>query len=148
MNFSFPLHFHFQPFGQGVDDGNPHSVQAAGKFVSFVIKFSARREGRSSPPPRQAVPLWMDPNGNPAPVVLTVTLLSSLTITSIVSQRPAKASSMLLSTTSHTKWCKPRLLVAPIYIPGRFGPPPAPPAPESVIHHNFSQRSPLSSPTP
>ena len=34
--------------------------------------------------------------------------------------RPAMASSTELSTTSHTRWCRPVGPVEPMYIPGRF----------------------------
>ena len=33
---------------------------------------------------------------------------------------PDKASSIALSTISHTKWCRPLVSVEPMYIPGRL----------------------------
>ncbi len=36
------------------------------------------------------------------------------------SQKPAMASSTELSTTSQTRWCRPRTPVDPMYMPGRF----------------------------
>ena len=44
--------------------------------------------------------------------------MSSLIETTILSQCPAKASSIALSTISQTRWCKPVAEVEPIYIPG------------------------------
>ena len=41
-------------------------------------------------------------------------------VTSMWSQYPAMASSMELSTTSYTKWCKPFSLMSPIYMAGRL----------------------------
>ena len=38
----------------------------------------------------------------------------------MVSQKPAIASSTELSTTSVTRWCRPRSPVEPMYIPGRL----------------------------
>lgn len=35
---------HFHAFGQGVDDGNPHAVQAAGELVVFVGELTARMQ--------------------------------------------------------------------------------------------------------
>ena len=43
------------------------------------------------------------PTGIPRPLSITVMELSSLIVTSIVSQNPAKASSTALSTISYTK---------------------------------------------
>ena len=42
------------------------------------------------------------------------------TVTLMVSQKPARASSMALSTTSYTKWCNPWAPVDPMYMAGRF----------------------------
>ena len=41
-------------------------------------------------------------------------------MTATVSQRPASASSTELSTTSYTRWCRPRTPVEPMYMPGRL----------------------------
>ena len=35
-------------------------------------------------------------------------------------QKPAMASSMELSTTSYTRWCRPRTSVEPMYMAGRL----------------------------
>ena len=59
--------------------------------------------------------------GMPLPSSVTDMELSSWITTSILEQWPAKASSIELSTTSKTMWCKPvPSSVSPIYIPGRF----------------------------
>ena len=58
--------------------------------------------------------------GIPLPLSSTVMLLSGLITTRIRSQYPARASSMELSTISYTRWCRPRIEVVPIYIPGLF----------------------------
>ncbi|VWM18330.1 Uncharacterised protein [Collinsella intestinalis] len=57
--------------------------------------------------------------GMPRPLSTTVIELSGWTVTSMLEQKPAMASSTELSTISHTRWCKPVELVEPIYIPGR-----------------------------
>src|SRR5262245_58822935 len=56
----------------------------------------------------------------PRPSSSTVTLESMWMVTSTRVQKPARASSMELSTTSKTRWCRPRSAVSPMYIPGRF----------------------------
>src|SRR3954451_11006059 len=58
--------------------------------------------------------------GKPRPLSVTETPPSASRTTSMVSQYPAIASSTALSTTSHTRWCKPRSPVEPMYIPGRL----------------------------
>ncbi len=57
--------------------------------------------------------------GMPEPLSRTVTELSGWSVTSILSLRPARASSTLLSTTSYTRWWSPRGPVEPMYMPGR-----------------------------
>src|SRR5207237_4653767 len=56
----------------------------------------------------------------PRPLSRTETLPSTCTVSSILSQNPARCSSIELSTTSKTIWCKPRSSGSPMYIPGRF----------------------------
>ncbi len=59
--------------------------------------------------------------GMPRPLSVTDTEPSLFMLTSILSQYPAKDSSIALSTTSYTMWCKPDpSSVSPMYIPGRF----------------------------
>ena len=58
--------------------------------------------------------------GMPRPLSATVTELSGCIHTSILSQYPANASSTELSTTSYTRWCRPRGPVEPMYMPGRL----------------------------
>ncbi len=61
------------------------------------------------------------PTGIPRPLSFTVTEPSAFNITSMRSQYPANDSSIALSTTSYTMWCKPvPSSVSPIYIPGRL----------------------------
>ena len=50
---------------------------------------------------------------------ITVTEPSRFSVTSMLSQKPASASSMALSTISYTRWCSPRSSVEPMYMPGR-----------------------------
>jgi hypothetical protein len=59
------------------------------------------------------------PTGIPRPSSETETALSSWTVMRISEQYPASASSMELSTISHTRWCNPRGPVEPMYMPGR-----------------------------
>ena len=58
--------------------------------------------------------------GMPRPLSTTVIELSACTVTSILVQKPAMASSTALSTISHTRWCRPLELVEPMYMPGRL----------------------------
>ena len=64
--------------------------------------------------------------GMPRPLSRTVTELSAWMVTSMRSANPARASSMELSTTSTTRWCRPRVPVEPMYIPGRRRTPSSP----------------------
>src|SRR5437868_12566174 len=56
----------------------------------------------------------------PRPLSATVMELSAWIETVISSQNPASASSIELSTTSYTKWCRPFSPVDPMYMPGRL----------------------------
>ena len=58
--------------------------------------------------------------GMPRPSSSTATLPSASTVTVIKDACPAWTSSTPLSNTSHTMWCRPLVLVLPMYIPGRF----------------------------
>ena len=61
------------------------------------------------------------PVGMPRPLSSTEIELSVWIVTTISSQKPASASSMALSTTSNTMWCRPvPSEVSPMYIPGRL----------------------------
>jgi hypothetical protein len=57
--------------------------------------------------------------GMPRPLSLTDTEPSLCTRTSMRLALPARASSTELSTTSHTRWCRPFMPVSPMYIAGR-----------------------------
>jgi len=59
--------------------------------------------------------------GMPRPLSITLIELSVWIVTVISLQKPANASSMALSTTSNTMWCRPvPSEVSPMYIPGRL----------------------------
>ena len=58
--------------------------------------------------------------GMPRPLSTTRTPPSASRVTSTWSQYPASASSTELSTTSLTRWCRPRAPVEPMYMPGRL----------------------------
>ncbi len=58
--------------------------------------------------------------GMPRPSSTTVTLPSVSIVTAISVQNPASASSTELSTTSYTRWCRPRVPTSPMYIAGRL----------------------------
>src|SRR2546423_12974657 len=58
--------------------------------------------------------------GMPRPLSFTETEPSTWIVTSIRVQNPARCSSIELSTTSKTMWCKPRSSGSPMYMPGRF----------------------------
>lgn len=60
------------------------------------------------------------PTGMPRPLSITRTPPSARIVTSIVSACPASASSTELSTTSYTRWWRPRSPVEPMYMPGRL----------------------------
>src|SRR5207253_8467615 len=56
----------------------------------------------------------------PRPLSRTETEPSTWIVTSIFEQKPARCSSIELSSTSNTMWCRPRSSGSPMYIPGRF----------------------------
>src|SRR5665647_1750593 len=58
--------------------------------------------------------------GMPRPLSTTLTPPSDCRVTSMCSACPASASSIELSTTSQTRWCRPRSPVEPMYILGRL----------------------------
>src|SRR5438045_2300001 len=61
------------------------------------------------------------PVGMPRPLSRTEMELSVWIVTTISSQKPARASSTELSTTSNTMWCRPVPSdVSPMYMPGRL----------------------------
>ena len=63
---------------------------------------------------------WM-PVGMPRPLSRTVHEPSGLSVTTTSLAKPASASSMALSTTSYTMWCRPEpSSVSPMYMPGRL----------------------------
>ena len=87
------------------------------------------------PPPPNLPPAWStvittstvdlcsvgcSSTGMPRPSSLTRTAPSAWMVTSMRLAYPARASSTELSTTSYTRWCRPRSVVEPIYIPGRL----------------------------
>ena len=69
--------------------------------------------------------------GMPRPSSDTRIPFPSVMVTVMVSQWPARASSMELSTTSYTKWCSPRTPTSPMYIDGRIRTCSSPPGPGS-----------------
>ena len=58
--------------------------------------------------------------GMPRPLSSTVTPPSARSVTVTSSAKPAIASSTELSTTSWTRWCRPRSPVEPMYMLGRL----------------------------
>ena len=56
----------------------------------------------------------------PRPLSRTETDPSTWMMTSIFEQNPARCSSIELSRTSNTMWCRPRSSGSPMYMPGRF----------------------------
>ena len=70
---------------------------------------------------REEVPVagWMSV-GMPRPSSSTETLPSASTVTVMKDACPAWTSSTPLSRTSQTMWCRPLVLVLPMYMPGRF----------------------------
>ena len=58
--------------------------------------------------------------GMPRPLSTTRTEASAQMVTSMLVQTPASASSTELSTTSYTRWWRPRCPVDPMYMPGRL----------------------------
>src|SRR5438132_246888 len=64
--------------------------------------------------------------GRPRPLSLIEHEPSTCSVTSMRSQKPARCSSIELSSTSKTQWCSPRSSVGPIYIPGRWRTPARP----------------------
>ena len=66
------------------------------------------------------LPVAWRSTGMPRPSSTTSILPSAWIVTSIRVAWWAIASSMLLSTTSHTSWCRPRTSVEPMNMPGRL----------------------------
>ena len=63
----------------------------------------------------------LTPTGMPRPLSVTEIELSAWMVMTMSSQWPARASSMELSTTSNTMWCRPvPSEVSPMYMPGRL----------------------------
>jgi len=44
VNLSVSPNFHFQPLGKSIDDGDAHTVQAAGDAVGLMVELAARVE--------------------------------------------------------------------------------------------------------
>ena len=63
------IYFHFQPFGERVDDGKPHAVQAAGDLVSAAAEFAARVQFGQNELDRGDPLFVMDARGDAAAVV-------------------------------------------------------------------------------
>lgn len=69
MDVPVLVHFHFQPFGQRVDDGKPDAVQAAGDLVSAAAELAACVQFGQDEFDRRNALLVMDARRDAAPVV-------------------------------------------------------------------------------
>jgi hypothetical protein len=114
-----------EPFGQRVDDRDADAVEAArdlvGIVVAGVLELPARVElGHDDLGGGDAFAL-VDPGRDPAAIVLDADRAVGVEVIRIRSQWPASASSIALSLTSNTMWCRPEpSSVSPMYMPGRL----------------------------
>jgi hypothetical protein len=107
--------------GERVDHRDAHAVEAAGHLVGLVVELAAGvQDGEDDLERRRSSSGDAWPTGMPRPLSSTVTELSGWTVTLILVQKPAMASSTELSTISHTRWCRPADEVVPMYMPGRL----------------------------
>ena len=106
---------------QGVHDRHAHAVEAARHLVAAAAELAAGvQRGEHDLGGRRGLGCWgWSPTGMPRPSSLTRQAPSASTVTSMRVQAPAMASSTALSTTSHTRWCRPVGPVDPMYMPGR-----------------------------
>ena len=107
---------------QGVDDRDADAVQAAGDRVAAAAELAAGVQHRQHDLDGGAAVLGAGDrlDRDATAVVETLTEPSAWIVTTILSANPAMASSIALSTTSLTRWCRPRELVVPMYMPGRL----------------------------
>ena len=102
VELAVAAHFGDQPFGQRVDDGHTHAVEPARHLVRRAVRaeLAAGVQLRQNHGERRRSLVFHQVDRNARAVVRTVTELSGWRVTSILSLRPARASSTLLSTTS------------------------------------------------
>ena len=115
-----PADLDLEPPGQGVDHRDADAVQAAGDRVGLAVELAARVQGGQHDLDRGPLLDRVLVDGDATAVVGTRTPPSASSVTSMVSDYPASASSTALSTTSWTRWCRPRSPVEPMYMPGRL----------------------------
>src|SRR5258708_855358 len=112
-----------QPFGEGVHDRDPDAVQAARNLVRVLVELAAACNSviTISAAERLRSSSSLMSVGMPRPLSTTEMELSVWITTLMSSQCPARASSIALSTTSNTMWCRPvPSEVSPMYMPGRL----------------------------
>ena len=89
-----------QPLGERVHHRDADAVEAARDLVGLLVELAAGVEARHHDLGRGAPLAGVHVHRNAAAVVATVTLPSAWIVTLISLQKPARASSMELSTTS------------------------------------------------
>ena len=116
--FRVAVNLGYQKAGKRVNNRNPNSVQSSGNFISTSFtKFSpAARLNRF----QADFPVfeWYQQGCRPSSSTKHFRLHEDKH--QYFAKKPAMASSMALSTTSHTRWCRPAISVVPIYMPGRL----------------------------
>jgi hypothetical protein len=111
-----------QDVGQGVDHRHADAVQTAGDLVGTVVELTAGVQHGHDDLGRRPPFFGVDVHRNAAAVVLDRDGLVGVDGDARSGRSdPASASSIELSTTSKTMWCRPvPSSVSPMYMPGRF----------------------------
>src|SRR3546814_636566 len=108
-------------FAQRVDHRDANAVQAAGNLVAVVVELTAGVQLGHDDLRRRDALFLVDVDRMPRPLSDTDTEPSSWMVTVTLSAWPARASSIELSTTSNTMWCRPvPSWTSPMYMPGRL----------------------------
>ena len=108
-----------EPFGQRVDDRNTDAVEPARDFVGGVLEFAAGVQHRQHDF-RGGLAAFVHVDRNAPAVVDDRDRSVDVNRDFDVLQNPARASSIELSTTSYTRWCRPAGPVDPMYMAGRL----------------------------
>ena len=110
-----------QPLREGRDARDAHAVQPARDLVGRVVELAAGVQHRQGHLHARLLLLLVQVHRDAAPVVGRRSPSRRLwTATMMSVQYPAMASSMELSTTSLTRWWRPRWCRSPMYISGRL----------------------------
>jgi hypothetical protein len=114
-----------QPLRQRIDAGNTDAVQTAGNLVGVLVEFAAGMQFGQRDFGRRALGSCLSSiliaGRNAAPVVGDADRVVGMNGDDDIVTMPGQASSIELSTTSNTRWCRPvPSEVSPMYMPGRL----------------------------